>query len=75
MLIPESFTALAYIGPGLGAGAVATILGLIAAFFLGLFAILWYPIKRMIKGKKKPTETNTKSETETTGEKPSSSDS
>lgn len=56
MTLISSFTFFAYIGPGLGAGAVAAILGLIGAFFLGLFAILWYPVKRMIKGKKKPAD-------------------
>ncbi|QNI92929.1 hypothetical protein SynBOUM118_02608 [Synechococcus sp. BOUM118] len=33
-------------------GVVATIFGLIAAFFLGLFGILYYPIKRALKKKK-----------------------
>lgn len=42
----------AYIGPGAGAGAFAVVIGVIASIFLGLFAILWYPIKRMLrKGK------------------------
>jgi len=40
---------LAYIGPGVGAGAIAAALGLIGSFFLGLFAVLFYPIKRLIK--------------------------
>jgi len=57
MMLPEILSPLAYIGPGLGAATVATILGLIGAFFLGLFAILWYPIKRMLKGKKKAAKT------------------
>lgn len=39
----------AYIGPGLGAGAIATALGLIGSFFLAIFALLFYPIKRLIK--------------------------
>ncbi|MGF1450821.1 MAG: hypothetical protein ACFB21_01955 [Opitutales bacterium] len=43
---------LAYIGPGLGAGVVGTILGLIAAFFLGVVALVWYPVKRMLKRKR-----------------------
>ncbi|VFN08156.1 MAG: hypothetical protein BECKG1743D_GA0114223_113182 [Candidatus Kentron sp. G] len=33
-------TALAYVGPGIGAGTIASILGLIAAFFLAVFSIL-----------------------------------
>ena len=44
---------LAYIGPGMGGGVIAAIFGLIAAFFLGLWGILYYPIKRALKNKKK----------------------
>lgn len=39
----------AYIGPGLGAGTIGIILGFIASIFLALFAILWYPIKRLVR--------------------------
>ena len=42
----------AYIGPGMGGGVIAAIFGLIAAFFLGLWGILYYPIKRAFKNKK-----------------------
>jgi membrane protein implicated in regulation of membrane protease activity len=45
--------ALAYIGPGVGAGAIGAVLGVIGSIFLGLFAILWYPIKRVLKRRKK----------------------
>ena len=43
----------AYIGPGMGGGVIAAIFGIIAAFFLGLWGILYYPIKRTLKNKKK----------------------
>ena len=43
----------AYIGPGMGGGVIAAIFGLIAAFFLGLWGILYYPIKRALKNRKK----------------------
>ena len=43
----------AYIGPGMGGGVIAAIFGLIAAFFLGLWGILYYPIKRAFKKMKK----------------------
>ena len=43
----------AYIGPGMGGGVIAAIFGIIAAFFLGLWGILYYPIKRAVKNKKK----------------------
>ena len=43
----------AYIGPGMAGGGIAAIFGIIAAFFLGLWGILYYPIKRAFKNKKK----------------------
>ncbi|MFW5870129.1 MAG: hypothetical protein ACOCVL_00545 [Candidatus Sumerlaeota bacterium] len=39
----------AYIGPGIGAGTVGIILGFIASILLALFAIFWYPIKRLVR--------------------------
>ena len=48
---------IAYIGLGMGAGLIATILGIVGSFFLALFGILYYPIKRYLKNrKKKPKE-------------------
>ena len=44
--------AYAYLGPGMAGGVIATVLGIIAAFFLALFGILYYPIKRALKNKK-----------------------
>ena len=49
-----SSSAFAYIGPGLGAGTVGVILGVIGSIFLALFAIFWYPLKRLFKKLKKP---------------------
>jgi len=55
--------AYAYLGPGLGAGTIGAIVGVIASIFIGIFAIVYYPIKRMLKkiglirGKKKSDET------------------
>ena len=43
----------AYLGPGMGGGVIAAIFGIIAAFFLVLWGILYYPIKRALKNKKK----------------------
>ena len=42
----------AYIGPGMAGGVIAAIFGIIAAFFLGLWGILYYPIKRALKNRK-----------------------
>lgn len=52
------FMAQAYIGPGVGAGALGAVIGVVGAIFLAIFAVLWYPIKRMLKAKKKPAQTD-----------------
>ena len=41
--------ALAYVGPGLGLGAIGSALSLVGAVFLGILGFLWYPIKRLLK--------------------------
>lgn len=40
---------LLYVGPGMGGGLLAVIWGVILAFFLSIIAILWSPIKRVIR--------------------------
>jgi len=45
--------ALAYIGPGLGLGAIGAVLGVIGGLFLALFAVLYYPFKRMMANRRK----------------------
>ena len=52
-LIITSIPASAYIGPGMGGGVIAAVLGVIGAVLLALFGILYYPIKRMLKNRKK----------------------
>ncbi|MDA9964325.1 hypothetical protein N9D94_00800 [Gammaproteobacteria bacterium] len=47
-----SFPSYAYLGPGMGGGAFAAIIGFFAAVLLGLWAVLYYPIKRALKNKK-----------------------
>ena len=54
LVLTISSPAHAYLGPGMGAGAVAVILGIVASVFLALFAVLWYPLKRMFKRRKGP---------------------
>ena len=43
--------ALAYVGPGLGAGTLGVILGLVGSLLLALVAFFWYPLKRAVLGK------------------------
>ena len=49
----------AYVGPGAGAGAIAVVLGILSAIFFAFVGIVWYPIKRLLRGfkgaKKKDT--------------------
>jgi hypothetical protein len=40
---------LGYIGPGLGGGVITAVLGFFTSIFLALFAIIWYPVKQLIK--------------------------
>lgn len=39
----------AYVGPGLGLGAIGAILGIILSIILAILGIFWYPIKRFMK--------------------------
>jgi hypothetical protein len=41
--------AFAYIGPGLGAGAVAAVLAVLGAILLQIFSVIYYPIKRRLR--------------------------
>jgi|TARA_B110000008_G_C16401161_1_gene335799 hypothetical protein len=52
-LLIISSPASAYIGPGMGGGVIAAVLGVVGAVLLALFGILYYPIKRMLKNRKK----------------------
>ena len=45
--------AAAYIGPGVGAGTIGVVLGVLGAIVMAFFAVLWYPIKRLLRGRKK----------------------
>lgn len=39
----------AYIGPGLGAGAISVALGIVGSLLLGIVSVVWYPIKRLFR--------------------------
>jgi hypothetical protein len=53
ILLIISSPASAYIGPGMGGGVIAAVLGVVGTILLALFGILYYPIKRMLKNRKK----------------------
>ena len=44
--------AFAYIGPGLGAGAIALIVIIAFSIILAVFSLVWYPLKAKMKQKK-----------------------
>ena len=46
----------AYIGPGVGLGAVGVVLGLVLSVVLALVGLFWYPIKRRMRKPKPPGE-------------------
>jgi len=48
-LFVVSLPSYAYIGPGMGGGVIAAVIGFFAAIVLGLWGILYYPIKRALK--------------------------
>lgn len=57
-----SIPSYAYIGPGMGGGVIAVVVGFFAAVILALWGILYYPIKRALtrrKSKKKLSKKNT----------------
>jgi hypothetical protein len=49
-LLPTA--AAAYIGPGLGVGAITAVLGMLAAVLMAFAALLWYPVKRLLRGRR-----------------------
>ena len=55
----------AYIGPGMGGGVIAAIVGFFAAILLGLWGILYYPIKRALKNRKEKRMHSKESKNET----------
>jgi hypothetical protein len=47
--IAYSIDAMAYVGPGLGAGALAAVLGVAGGILMLVVGVVWYPIKRVIR--------------------------
>ena len=45
----------AYIGPGLGLGAIAVALGGVGFFLFVLFTALWYPFKHLLRRRRAKT--------------------
>lgn len=64
LMFPSSVQA--YIGPGLGTGTIAVVLGIFASIILAFVAIVWYPLKRLFKLLFNKDKTSTASASETT---------
>ena len=47
MMTPSIATA--YIGPGLGVGALASVLGILAGLLMLVIVVVWYPLKRLYR--------------------------
>ena len=51
--------AFSYLGPGMAGGIVIATLGIIIAIFVGLFGVIWFPIRKyLLKIKKKKKKEN-----------------
>lgn len=47
---------MAYVGPGAGLAAIGAFFALVAGLLAAIFGFLWYPIKRLIRKRKKSKE-------------------
>lgn len=54
-VLTSSGPAYAYVGPGVGAGTIAVVLGVLGAIVLWVFAVLWYPLKRLLRQRRSVT--------------------
>ena len=48
----------AYIGPGMGGGVIAIVIGFFAAICLALWGILYFPIKRALKNRRQKKDSS-----------------
>ena len=48
----------AYLGPGIGGGAIAATLGVIIAIFAAIFGLIWFPLKSFLKKRKEKKDKN-----------------
>ena len=46
----------ACIGPGVGVGAIATVLGVLGSILAAILGIIYYPIKRRLRARKKAAQ-------------------
>ncbi len=61
ILLLISFSASAYIGPGAGIPILGSLFGLIATVVLVISAILFWPIRKLLKKRKQKNESDSES--------------
>ncbi len=64
LFIPQPV--LAYVGPGAGIAAIGAFLAIVAGVIAAIFGFLWYPIKRLLRKRKKSQSKNNTQEGEET---------
>lgn len=62
VLVLLTSPAQAYVGPGLGLGALGAAAGVLFALFVALFALVWMPVKRLINRRRQMTGTQNDAE-------------
>lgn len=57
VLTLSALPALAYVGPGAGLSLLGAFWGLLVAILAALAFVVLYPIRRLMRGRKRPAET------------------
>tara|TARA_B110000503_G_scaffold91898_1_gene138707 strand:- start:5235 stop:5504 length:270 start_codon:yes stop_codon:yes gene_type:complete len=60
----QSWPVFAYVGPGLGAGVIGVIVGLLGSVVLAFLGLFWYPLKRKMRGKNEFSDEDSANEQE-----------
>jgi hypothetical protein len=53
-LLSLAYSAEAYVGPGMGLGVIAAVVGFLTAILLAIAGMVWYPVKRMLRSRRAP---------------------
>jgi hypothetical protein len=51
LLVGAASPAMAYVGPGAGLTAIGAALAFVGAMVLAVIGFVWYPIKRLLRGR------------------------
>jgi len=58
VLATTPVAAQAYLGPGLGMGAISVVFGIIGSIFLAIVGVVWYPFKRLLRKMRRAKQAN-----------------